>query len=123
RGAAFDDVPQGRYAWLAHLSIEDDVALAVEMTSAALATECSNADDPDGARDALLAGLAALPASEALWCAAMRLALRFSGRHDAMVVADQMYAAVAAHGSPLGVTSRTEALVDEILPGYRRGVA
>ncbi|MBW9213447.1 LysM peptidoglycan-binding domain-containing protein [Mumia sp. zg.B53] len=123
RGPAFEDAPQGRYAWLAHLSIEDDVALAVEMTSAALATECSNADDPDGARDALLAGLAALPASEALWCAAMRLALRFSGRHDAMVVADQMYAAVAAHGSPLGVTSRTEALVDEILPGYRRGVA
>ncbi|MGH1565706.1 BTAD domain-containing putative transcriptional regulator [Mumia sp. DW29H23] len=123
RGPAFDDVPQGRYSWLAHVSLEDDVALAVEMTSIALADECSSADDPDGARDALLAGLAALPASEALWCAAMRLAVRFSGRGDAMVVADQMYAAVAAHGSPLGVTSRTQALVEEILPGYRRGVA
>lgn len=123
RGPAFEDVAQGRYAWLAHLDIEDDIALAVEMTSAALATACGDADDPSGARDALLAGLAALPASETLWCAAMRLALRYSGRDDAMVVADQMYAAVAAHGSPLGVTSRTEALVEEILPGYRRGVA
>ncbi|KAA1419957.1 LysM peptidoglycan-binding domain-containing protein [Mumia zhuanghuii] len=123
RGTAFTGVPQGRYAWLAHLGVEEDVALAVEMTSAALATECTAVDDANGARDALLAGLAALPASETLWCAAMRLAVRFSGRADATVVADQMYAAIAAHGSPLGATSRTHALVEELLPGYRRGVA
>ncbi|WP_370614100.1 LysM peptidoglycan-binding domain-containing protein [Mumia qirimensis] len=123
RGPAFTDVPQGRYAWLAHLGLEEDIALAVEMTSSALASECTAVDDATGARDALLAGLAALPASETLWCAAMRLAVRFSGRADATVVADQMFAAIAAYGSPLGATSRTHALVEELLPGYRRGVA
>jgi hypothetical protein len=54
---------------------------------------------------------------------ALRLASRFGGPNDTRTVADQMYAAIAEHGSPGGAAPQTDALVDELLPGYRSSAA
>jgi len=53
----------------------------------------------------------------------MTLADTFAGRADVRAVADDMYAAIARHGSPRGAQPETDALVDELLPGYRRSTA
>lgn len=123
RGRPWNELPAGRYAWLSHETIEDDMSLAVGLTSRAQAEHSAAHDDGQGAREALLRGLALSPASEELWCAALRLAERFGGTADARIVADQMYAAIAEHGSPRGATAQTDALVDELLPGYRSRAA
>ncbi len=39
------------------------------------------------------------------------------------MVADEMYAAIAEHGSVVGSSAETDVLVDELLPGYRANVA
>lgn len=119
RGVAFSGVPDRRYSWLGADSIEDDIALAVVLTATVAAEAAAARDDAIAAREALRRGLAAAPASEELWTAALRLAERFGGREDATVVADQMYAAIDDAGSGLGPSAATEALVDEVLPGYR----
>ena len=38
-------------------------------------------------------------------------------------VADDLYAAIRRHGSPRGAEPETDALVDELLPGYRKSAA
>src|SRR5699024_5044869 len=122
-GRPWQDVPSDRYEWLVNETIEDDMRMAVGLTARIVAESAARRDDADGAREALLAGLAMAPANEELWCAALRLSAVFAGPADTRTVADQMYAAVAEHGSPLGASAQTDALVDELLPGYRNRAA
>lgn len=79
----------------------------------------------DGRRgcDGRAGGTALDSACEALWRDALKLASRFATPADVTAVADDMYAAVRKHGSPRGATAETDALVDELLPGYRRSAA
>ena len=60
------------------------------------------------------------PASEELWRATLRLAAHFGTTADVTNVAGQMYAALTRHGGPRGPEAETDALVDELLPGYHR---
>lgn len=60
---------------------------------------------------------------EEIWRDALKLATRFAGEADVRAVADDMYAAIARHGSPRGAEPETDALVDELLPGYRKAAA
>ncbi|HKE70997.1 MAG TPA: hypothetical protein VKB55_17175, partial [Nocardioidaceae bacterium] len=71
-------------------------------------------------RDAILRGLEVAPAAENLWQDALRLAAKLGSRTDVRAVADEMYSAIEHHGSPAGATAETEALVEELIPGYRR---
>ena len=64
-----------------------------------------------------------VPACEEIWRDALGLANRFGGPGDVRAVADDMYAAIARFGSPRGAQAETDALVDELVPGYRRGSA
>ena len=64
-----------------------------------------------------------MPASEDLWRAKLQLAARFADRAGIEAVASQMYAAISEHGSPVGASAQTDALVDELLPGFRSRVA
>ncbi|MGH3424944.1 MAG: hypothetical protein ACRDO8_09455, partial [Nocardioidaceae bacterium] len=123
RGQAWDEIPEGRYSWLANDTVEDDMRIAVGLTARVVAESAAQRDDADAARDALMRGLAMVPASEELWCAVLRLADRFEDTADTRQVADEMYAAIAAHGSPLGASAQTDALVEELLPGYRAHAA
>ncbi len=43
--------------------------------------------------------------------------------HQSVRGPDDMYDAIAHHGSPRGAQAETDALVDELLPGYRRSTA
>ncbi|MDO9379939.1 MAG: LysM peptidoglycan-binding domain-containing protein [Nocardioidaceae bacterium] len=123
RGRAWADLPTRRYSWLASMTVESDMELAVSVAARVLAEHGAQNEDGDAARDALQQGLVMCPASEELWRAALRLADRFGGRGDVRAVADQMYAEIAEHGSPLGASAQTDALVDELLPGHRTRAA
>ncbi|UYM04953.1 LysM peptidoglycan-binding domain-containing protein [Solicola gregarius] len=120
RGEAWADLPTGRYGWLAYDSAQVQIPALVIRTARRLSAMLADRGDGEGARDALLRGLDLAPASEQLWCDALRLAERFASPRDIKVVADGMYAAIARHGSPRGARPETDALVDKLLPGYRR---
>ncbi|KQY56068.1 hypothetical protein ASD11_16500 [Aeromicrobium sp. Root495] len=122
-GLAFAGVPAGRYGWLEGSSISTDVSLAVALTAQARAELAAGRGDEATARGALERGLTLLPASEELWRSALRLAAAFGEREDVESVADDMYAAIAQHGSPVGASATTDTLVDELLPGYRTAAA
>ncbi len=121
RGSTLDGVPLGRYAWVAGTTLEVDTALAVAMTAQALAESAVSRDDVPAARACLDRGLELLPANEDLWRA--RLQAGGEDRDHMRLLADRMYAAIAEHGSPVGASPQTDALVDELMPGYRTRAA
>ncbi|WP_456696066.1 hypothetical protein [Aeromicrobium sp. P5_D10] len=122
-GPAFADVPEGRFGWLESMTVEGDIAIAVNLTVQAVAEAAAARNDEAAARGALVQGLAMLPASEELWRSRLRLAAHFGERADVESVAGEMYAAIAEHGSFGGTSGETDALVDELAPGYRSKVA
>ncbi len=123
RGPAWSNLPAGRYSWLAASGIERRMAETVVDAALKLAEASLRYNDGGLARSALQTGLAFNPASEELWRATLRLASHFGGQGDLGTVAAQMYAAIRKHGGPRGAEAETDALVDELLPGYRRAVA
>ncbi len=123
RGPAWSNLPAGRYSWLAASGIERRMAGTVVDAALKLAEASLRYNDGGLARSALQTGLAFNPASEELWRATLRLASHFGGQGDLGTVAAQMYAAIRKHGGPRGAEAETDALVDELLPGYRRAVA
>ncbi len=122
-GLPFSDVPMGRYGWLESMPVEGDIAMAVSLTVQACAEAAAARDDEPAARAVLAQGLALLPASEELWRSRLRLAAHFGERDDLRGVVDEMYAAIAEHGSVVGSSAETDVLVDELVPGYRTHVA
>ncbi len=122
-GGAWTSLPAGRYGWLAYESVEADTRVAVVAVARRLASLTAAAGNPLRARNALQAGLRMAPACEEIWRDALRLASTHAGRGDVHAVADDMYAAIARFGSPRGAQSETDALIDELLPGYRRSPA
>ncbi|KAA1395520.1 LysM peptidoglycan-binding domain-containing protein [Aeromicrobium ginsengisoli] len=122
-GLAFSGVPVGRYGWLESMPVEGDIAMAVSLTVQACAEAAAARDDEPAARAVLAQGLTLLPASEELWRSRLRLAAHFGERDDLRSVVDEMYAAIAEHGSVVGSSAETDVLVDELVPGYRTHVA
>ncbi|MGH3359548.1 MAG: hypothetical protein ACRDO7_12155 [Nocardioidaceae bacterium] len=122
-GEAWADLPTGRYGWLAYTPAQVEIPALVVRTACRLAETHADQGNADAARDALLRGLRMAPASEQLWCAALRLAQKFATPRDVKTIADQMYAAVDRLGSPRGARPETDALVEELLPGYRHDAA
>ncbi|MGJ9414310.1 BTAD domain-containing putative transcriptional regulator [Aeromicrobium sp. CF4.19] len=123
RGPAFDDVPAQRYAWLEGMTTQADVALAVELTVQALAESSTSRGDLAAADGSLQRGLALLPANEELWRSRLWLAESRGESVDLASLIDEMYTEIAEHGSPVGASPATDALVDELVPGYRSSVA
>jgi hypothetical protein len=123
QGPAWSGLPAGRYGWLAYETVEADMRMAVVAIARRLASVAGEDGDPQRARSALRAGLRMVPACEEIWRDALVLAKKFGGSGDVKAVAADMYAAIARFGSPRGAEAETDALVDELLPGYRRGSA
>ncbi len=119
RGETLEGVPLGRYAWVGGTTLEADTALAVAMTAQALAESAVAREDIPAARACLERSLVLLPANEDLWRARLLLEAGEGDREPLRLVADRMYAAISEHGSPVGASPRTDALVDELVPGYR----
>ncbi|HEU4946246.1 MAG TPA: hypothetical protein VFT31_03735 [Kribbella sp.] len=122
-GQAWSDLPAGRYSWLAASGIERRMAELVVDSALKLAEASLRHNDGNLARTALQSGLSFSPASEELWRATLRLAAHFGSQSDVTTVAGQLYAAIAKHGGPRGAEAETDALVDELLPGFRRPAA
>lgn len=122
-GTAWSNLPAGRYSWLAASGIERRMAEAVVDAALRLAEASLSHNDGGLARTALQTGLSFSPASEELWRATLRLAAHFGTTADVTNVASQMYGALAKHGAPRGAEAETDALVDELLPGYHRPAA
>ena len=123
RSEAFTDAPAGRYAWLESLTVTSDIALAVSLTAQSLAEAAMDRGDASRARAALDRGLELLPANEELWRSMLRLTEHFGDRDEIAAQTQRMYAAIAEHGSRLGASATTDALVDDLLPGYQGQVA
>ncbi|TCO50006.1 transcriptional activator [Kribbella antiqua] len=121
-GPAWTNLPAGRYSWLAASGIERRMVEAVVDAALKLAEASLEHNDGNLARTALQTGLSFSPASEELWRATLRLASHFGTTADVTNVATQMYAALTKHGGPRGAESETDALVDELLPGYHRPI-
>lgn len=119
-GQAWADLPAGRYAWLAYDAASVQIPALVIRTARRLASMEAERGNADGARGALQRGLRMSPVSEQLWCDALRLAQKFASPRDVRAIADQMYATIEQQGSPRGARPETDALVNELLPGYRR---
>ncbi|HET6989032.1 MAG TPA: hypothetical protein VFI00_20570 [Kribbella sp.] len=122
-GPAWSNLPAGRYSWLAASGIERRMVESVVDAALRLAEAALNHNDGNLARTALQTGLSFSPASEELWRATLRLASHFGTSADVTNVAGQLYAALAKHGGPRGPEAETDALVDELLPGYHRPAA
>jgi hypothetical protein len=122
-GQSWANLPAGRYSWLAASGIERRMAEAVVDAALKLAEASLRHNDGSLARTALQTGLSFSAASEDLWRATLRLAAHFGTSSDITNVASQMYLALAKHGGPRGAEAETDALVDELLPGYRRPAA
>ncbi|MBA3308631.1 MAG: hypothetical protein H0U28_01030 [Nocardioidaceae bacterium] len=122
-GPAWTGLPAGRYGWLAYETIEADVRVAGVAVARRLTSLTASAGNPMRARNALMAGLRLAPACEEIWRDALTLANQFAERADVRAVADDMYAAIARFGSPRGAEAETDAVVDQLLPGYRRSAA
>ncbi|MPZ93852.1 MAG: hypothetical protein GEU96_02825 [Propionibacteriales bacterium] len=123
QGPGFDQLPAHRYSWLARSTHLRDINVTVVDATRQLADLAARAQDPVFAREALRTGLLVVPDCEELWRQGLRLAARFGSTEETAEVAGDMYAAIAEHGSPRGASAETDALVDELLPGYRRRVA
>jgi hypothetical protein len=122
-GQSWSDLPAGRYSWLAASGIERKMAEAVVDAALQLAEASLRHNDGNLARTALQTGLSFSPASEDLWRATLRLAAHFGTAEDVTNVAGQLYAALTKHGGPRGAEPETDALVDELLPGFHRSAA
>jgi LysM domain len=123
RGPAWTGLPAERYGWLAYETLEADVRVGIVAVARSAAHHAVDMAEPMRAREALLAGLRMVPACEPVWRDALRLAHQFAGTVDVTAVADDMYAAIARHGSPLGAEAETDAVVDALIPGYRKSAA
>jgi hypothetical protein len=119
RGEPWSELPARSYGWLAYDTIDEDVRIAIVLAARRLARACADRGDGRGARDAIVRGLWVAPAAEDLWRDALRLAAQLGSRNDVQAVADEMYTAIDEHGSPTGATAETDALVEELIPGYR----
>lgn len=118
-GPALEELPAQRYSWLAHSTLVRDMQVLVVRAAGELGRLAARADNLGLAHEGLRTGLDMVPGCEELW----RDELRLTHEHEPEQLPErirEMYAAVAAHGSPRGAEATTVALVDELLPGARQ---
>jgi hypothetical protein len=119
-GAALDELPAHRYSWLANTSAVRDIQTTVVGVALRVSSMAADAANLGLAHESLRTGLDMVPGCEELWRAELRLTHRTDSLEAVQRVADEMYAAIGRHGSPRGAEAQTTALVEELLPGYRR---
>ncbi|MET9911478.1 BTAD domain-containing putative transcriptional regulator [Streptomyces sp. NPDC006476] len=119
RGPLLADRPEGRYRWLTHEIIDAQLPLLVADIGLALSAFHLEKDRAEKAIEALNAALNSAPADERLWNELLR-ATHATGDTDRLKsLASDLVNRSGARGLP----ARTEALLDELLPSWRTGVA
>ncbi|MEU8978930.1 BTAD domain-containing putative transcriptional regulator [Streptomyces sp. NPDC048309] len=119
RGPLLADRPQGRYGWLTHEIIDAQLPLLVADIGLALSAFHLEKVRAEKAIEALTAALGSAPGDERLWNELLR-ATHATGDTDRL---KRLAADLVARSGARGVPPRTEALLDELLPAWRSGVA
>ncbi|GAB2876868.1 BTAD domain-containing putative transcriptional regulator [Streptomyces deserti] len=119
RGPLLADRPEGRYRWLTHEIIDAQLPLLVADTGLALAEFHMEKNRAEKAIEALDAALRTAPADERLWNELLRATHATGDTSRLTALAADLIGRSGARGLP----PRTEALLDELLPTWRDGVA
>ncbi|MFH8468768.1 BTAD domain-containing putative transcriptional regulator [Streptomyces sp. NPDC017991] len=119
RGPLLAERPEGRYGWLTHEIIDAQLPLLVADIGLALSAFHLEKDRAEKAIEALDAALGSAPADERLWHELLR-ATHATGDSDRL---KRLAADLVARSGARGLPPRTEALLDELLPTWRSGVA
>ncbi|MFF4506616.1 BTAD domain-containing putative transcriptional regulator [Streptomyces sp. NPDC001401] len=119
RGPLLADRPEGRYRWLTHEIVDAQLPLLVADIGLALSAFHLEKDHTEKAIEALTAALNSAPGDERLWNELLRAthATGDTGRLQALA------SDLINRSSQRGLPPRTEALLDELLPSWRSGVA
>ena len=123
RGPFMAGRPADRYAWLRHELVEAQVPSLVADTALALAALRSARGDFPGAAQAVEQGLLCAPFDERLVRELLR-AVHATGdtTRFATLLNELLSRTDTAHGGR-GIPSRTQALLDELSPSWRGGIA
>ncbi|MEV0211082.1 BTAD domain-containing putative transcriptional regulator [Streptomyces sp. NPDC050788] len=119
RGPLLADRPEGRYRWLTHEIIDAQLPLLVADIGLALSAFHLEKDRAEKAIEALNAALNSAPADERLWNELLRATHATGDETRLQALAADLVNRSGARGLP----PRTEALLDELLPSWRSGVA
>lgn len=112
---------QGRYGWLSNEIVEAQLPLLTADIGMALSELRREGGRPADAAAAVQAALVTAPADERLWLELLR-AVHATGDEERLraTAAELLDRSAALHGAR-GLPSRTEALLDELLPTWRAG--
>jgi hypothetical protein len=119
RGPLLAERSGGRYGWLTHEIIDAQLPLLVADIGLALSAFHLEKDRAEKAIEALNAALGSAPGDERLWNELLR-ATHATGDSDRL---KSLAADLVARSGARGLPPRTEALLDELLPTWRSGVA
>ncbi|MFC7883900.1 BTAD domain-containing putative transcriptional regulator [Streptomyces sp. NPDC057376] len=119
RGPLLADRPEGRYRWLTHEIVDAQLPLLVADTGLALSEFHLEKNRAEKAIEALNAALRTAPADERLWHELLRATHATDDTDRLHALAADLVDRSGARGLP----PRTEALLDELLPTWRDGVA
>ncbi|AZP19658.1 hypothetical protein EJC51_28470 [Streptomyces aquilus] len=119
RGPLLADRPEGRYRWLTHEIIDAQLPLLVADIGLALSEFHLVKDRAEKAIEALNAALNSAPGDERLWHELLRATHATGDTARLQALAADLISRSGARGLP----PRTEALLDELLPTWRDGVA
>ncbi len=123
RGPLLSGRPGKRYAWLAADLLEYDVTAWVADAAHALCEIRLGQGDPDAAMAAARAGLLLATDDEGLWRDLLRAAHATGDLTRLRAVVDGLSRRAASHPYGGGMAPETEALIDELLPSWRRAPA
>lgn len=120
-GPLWSNLPAGRYGWLGTSAVQTATRAAVVDVAHRLTELTLGFGDTTTAMAACRTGLRAVPTSEILWRDLLRTVAARGDRHTLEAVVGEMYRAVgASHPGTQQADAETDALVQELLPGYRR---
>ncbi|MEV1205160.1 bacterial transcriptional activator domain-containing protein [Microbispora rosea] len=123
RGPMLNGRPPDRYAWLAADPLEYDVTAWVADAAHALCEIRLARHDPHGAVAAARAGLLLAADDEGLWRDLLRAAHATGEPVRLRAVVDGLLRRATSHPYGGGMAPETEALIDELLPDWRRTVS
>ncbi|MBX6382903.1 MAG: hypothetical protein IRZ07_07985 [Microbispora sp.] len=123
RGPLLNGRPPDRYAWLAADPLEYDVTAWVADAAHALCEIRLARHDPHGAVAAARMGLLLAADDEGLWRDLLRAAHATGEPVRLRAVVDGLLRRAASHPYGGGMAPETEALIDELLPDWRRTVS
>ncbi len=117
RGPLLAGIPQGRYAWVARTSLEQQVSDTI-ISLAHRLSELRRAADPAAALAAATSGLRFAPREQVLWrdvlLAAQQAEQQIPNSGHIPAYVEQLNSVLADLGDPL--EAQTAALIDELLP-------